>query len=70
MSGYTSLLTQSWIWSELKAVRNIRPSFNTPLGIWGGIAWSGLDTILLRGHAPWTWTHGGEIDAKHTKRAR
>lgn len=69
MSAYTSLLTQSWVWSELKAVRNIRPSFNTPLGIWGGIAWSGLDTILLRGHAPWTWTHGGEIDAKHTKRA-
>ncbi|CAE6437752.1 unnamed protein product [Rhizoctonia solani] len=48
MSAYTSALTQSWVWSELKAVRNVRPSFATPLGIWGGIAWSGLDTILLR----------------------
>ncbi|CAE6426935.1 unnamed protein product [Rhizoctonia solani] len=51
MSAYTTALTQSWVWSELKAVRNVRPSFATPLGIWGGIAWSGLDTLLLRGKA-------------------
>ncbi|CAE6469145.1 unnamed protein product [Rhizoctonia solani] len=69
MSAYTSALTQSWVWSELKAVRNVRPSFATPLGIWGGIAWSGLDTLLLRGKVPWTWGFGG-TDAQHTKKAR
>ncbi|CAE7227975.1 unnamed protein product [Rhizoctonia solani] len=54
MSAYTTALTRSWVWSELKDVRNVRPSFATPLGIWGGIAWSGLDTLLLRGKVPWT----------------
>ncbi|KAG8732320.1 hypothetical protein FRC11_014449 [Ceratobasidium sp. 423] len=68
MSGYTTALKQSWVWSELRDVRNIRPSFATPLGIWGGIAWSGLDTILLRGKVPWTWGFGG-TDAQHTRKA-
>ncbi|CAE6474234.1 unnamed protein product [Rhizoctonia solani] len=69
MEAYTTALTRSWVWSELKDVRNVRPSFATPLGIWGGIAWSGLDTILLRGKVPWTWGFGG-TDAQHTKKAR
>ncbi|CAE6388107.1 unnamed protein product [Rhizoctonia solani] len=68
MSGYTKALKNSWVWSELRDVRNIRPSFMSPLGIWGGIAWSGLDTFILRGKAPWTWGFGG-TDAKHTRKA-
>ncbi|QRW13163.1 Electron transfer flavoprotein-ubiquinone oxidoreductase, 4Fe-4S [Ceratobasidium sp. AG-Ba] len=69
MSSYNSALHNSWVASELKDVRNIRPSFNTPLGIWGGIAWSGLDTLILRGKVPWTWSHGIKSDAAHTKKA-
>ena len=34
-------------------MRNIRPSFR--FGLWGGIAYSGIDTYLLRGRAPWTF---------------
>ncbi|KAG8721657.1 hypothetical protein FRC09_007574 [Ceratobasidium sp. 395] len=68
MSSYASALDKSWVGSELKSVRNIRPSFNTALGIWGGIAWSGLDTLILRGKVPWTWGHG-KSDAAHTKKA-
>ena len=49
---YAELLKQSWLWSELKTVRNIRPSFRW--GLWGGIAYSAIDTYLLRGKAPWT----------------
>ena len=45
----------SWIWDELYRVRNIRPSFR--LGLWGGLAYSALDTFLLRGRAPWTFHH-------------
>ena len=45
----------SWIWDELYRVRNIRPSFR--LGLWGGIAYSALDTFVLRGRAPWTFHH-------------
>src|SRR5438105_1092425 len=48
-------LEQSWVWDELYRVRNIRPSFR--LGLWGGIAYSALDTYLLRGRAPWTFHH-------------
>jgi electron-transferring-flavoprotein dehydrogenase len=46
-------LEQSWVWDELYRVRNIRPSFH--LGLWGGLAYSALDTYLLRGRAPWTF---------------
>jgi electron-transferring-flavoprotein dehydrogenase len=46
-------LEQSWVWDELYRVRNIRPSFR--LGLWGGLAYSALDTYLLRGRAPWTF---------------
>jgi electron-transferring-flavoprotein dehydrogenase len=45
----------SWIWDELYQVRNIRPSFR--LGLWGGLAYSALDTYVLRGRAPWTFHH-------------
>jgi electron-transferring-flavoprotein dehydrogenase len=48
-------LERSWIWDELYRVRNVRPSFR--FGLWGGIAYSALDTYLLRGNAPWTLHH-------------
>src|SRR5262249_6990611 len=48
-------LRQSWVWDELYRVRNIRPSFR--LGLFGGLAYSALDTIVLRGRAPWTMHH-------------
>lgn len=68
MSKYDVALRESWVWKDLKEVRNLRPSFNTPLGLWGGIAYSGVDSLLLKGRTPWTFrTKIG--DAKHTKRA-
>jgi electron-transferring-flavoprotein dehydrogenase len=46
-------LEQSWVWDELYRVRNIRPSFR--VGTLAGLAYSALDTYLLRGRAPWTF---------------
>jgi electron-transferring-flavoprotein dehydrogenase len=69
MSGYEKELKESWVWKELMEVRNIRPSFSTPLGIWAGIAYSGVDSLVLKGRVPWTFKHGGSY-AAHTKRAR
>src|SRR5580658_8287766 len=46
-------LERSWVWDELYRVRNIRPSFR--LGTLAGIAYSALDTYVLRGKAPWTF---------------
>jgi electron-transferring-flavoprotein dehydrogenase len=53
VTSYPDRLKQSWLWQELYQVRNIRPSFHK--GLWGGIAYSALDTFVLRGKAPWTF---------------
>ena len=46
-------LERSWVWDELRRVRNIRPSFRW--GLWAGLAYSALDTYVLHGAAPWTF---------------
>jgi electron-transferring-flavoprotein dehydrogenase len=66
--GYEDALRESWIWKELKQVRNMRPSFHTPLGIYGGILYSGLEAFVLRGLEPWTFSHKG-TDAAATRTA-
>jgi len=53
--GYAEKLQASWLWDELYRVRNIRPAFNR--GFWFGMAYSALDTYILRGKAPWTFHH-------------
>lgn len=57
MKDYDDAVRNSWIFDELNAVRNVRPSFNTPLGIYGGILYTGLVYYLLRGKEPWTLKH-------------
>lgn len=54
---YEDSLRSSSIWKELREVRNLRPSFHGPLGLLGGLAYSGLDTFLLKGRTPWTFKH-------------
>jgi electron-transferring-flavoprotein dehydrogenase len=55
VESYPEALKASWLWQELRAVRNIRPSFHS--GLWVGIAYSAIDTYVLRGRAPWTFKH-------------
>ncbi|CAG8666314.1 9717_t:CDS:2, partial [Acaulospora colombiana] len=69
MSAYEKNLKKSWVWDELQEVRNLRPSFNTRLGIWGGLAYSGIDSLILKGRVPWTFRHKG-TDSGHTGKAR
>ncbi len=52
-SSYRAKLEASWLWDELKAVRNLRPAFRR--GLWAGLVYSALDTYLFRGRAPWTF---------------
>ncbi len=59
-TDYQNRLEQSWVWPELKKVRNIRPSFHK--GLWGGLIFSGLDTYILRGKAPWTFHNHADHD--------
>ncbi len=56
LSSYETLLRESWVWQELSLVRNVRPSF-AKFGLWGGLAYSAVDTYVLRGRAPWTFHH-------------
>jgi len=65
VEAYPEALKKSWVWPELSQVRNIRPSFRW--GLWGGIAYSALETYLLRGKAPWTLKH--HEDHKALKKA-
>lgn len=66
--SYEENLKKSWIWDELHQVRNLRPSFHNPLGNLGGILYSGIDSLILRGKAPWTLKHPGP-DSQQTKTA-
>jgi len=65
---YEDKLRSSWIWPELRAVRNMRPSFHNPLGLYGGIMYSGLEAYIFRGMVPWTLRHG-KPDYADTKKA-
>jgi electron-transferring-flavoprotein dehydrogenase len=69
MSAYEEGMKNSWVWKELKEVRNMRPSFNTKFGMWGGVLYSGVDALILKGRTPWTF-RTKISDAAHTKPAR
>jgi len=56
LEAYPAALERSWVYAELFRARNIRPAF-ARFGLWGGLAYAGLDTYLLRGRAPWTFGH-------------
>ncbi|MBI4969897.1 MAG: electron transfer flavoprotein-ubiquinone oxidoreductase [Rhodospirillales bacterium] len=55
ITAYPQALRQSWVWSELNQIRNIRPSFHW--GLWVGLAYSAVEAYVLRGKAPWTLHH-------------
>ena len=54
---YEDALKESSIWKELREVRNMRPSFHSPLKLLGGVMYSGLEAYVLKGRAPWTLKH-------------
>jgi len=55
LSNYESKFKKSWIYKELYAARNVKPSFS-----WGlilGIIFTGVDQIIFRGKLPFTLKH-------------
>ncbi len=68
MSAYEQAFKDSWIYKELYEVRNLRPSFHTSMGLWGGMAYSGVDSLILKGRTPWTLRNKVE-DYAFTKKA-
>jgi len=62
---YPDRVKSSYIWKDLHKIRNVRPSFHNPLGLYGGVAYTGV-SIILGGNEPWTLSHG-EPDYKRLK---
>ena len=56
LAAYPQKLQESWVWPELRRVRNIRPGF-AKFGLYGGLVNAALETYLFRGKAPWTLHH-------------
>ena len=55
LSIYEEKFSKSWVYEELHAARNVKPSFS-----WGlilGIIFTGIDQILFRGRLPFTLGH-------------
>jgi electron-transferring-flavoprotein dehydrogenase len=52
LSNYEEKFKKSWVYEELHAARNVKPSFS-----WGlilGIIFTGIDQILFKGKLPFT----------------
>lgn len=52
LTSYSEKIKQSWISSELYAVRNIRPGFR--YGLFAGLANAAFETYITQGKSPWT----------------
>ncbi len=53
--SYPEKLKKTWVWDELRQVRNVRPAFRA--GMFFGLAYSAIDTYVFGGKAPWTLHH-------------
>lgn len=50
-TAYSDNIKNSWVWGELKSVRNIRPGFHR--GLWFGLINAAWETVTM-GFSPWT----------------
>ncbi|PVV01413.1 hypothetical protein BB560_004168, partial [Smittium megazygosporum] len=57
LDDYQTTFESSPIYKELYEVRNIRPSFHSALGTIGGVIYSGIETMFLKGRTPYTLQH-------------
>jgi electron-transferring-flavoprotein dehydrogenase len=63
--NYQENMEKSWVWTELKKIRNIRPGFHH--GLWIGLINAAFETFTL-GLAPWTFRN--HADYKQLKKAK
>jgi len=66
--SYDKRFEESSLRKELYACRNIRPSFESPLRLYGTMLYTGLFYWLGGGREPWTFKHKG-IDSEKLKPA-
>lgn len=69
VSAYQTNMENSWVWDELKAVRNVAPAF-AKYGVYAGILFGGVRDFITRGMEPWTWSKSdGKKDSEKTLKA-
>lgn len=61
VTAYQAGMEASWVWPELRAVRNYHPSF--AWGLLPGMVYSGISAFLTRGREPWTLRHAAADSA-------
>jgi len=61
-SSYEENMKNSSVWKELHSVRNVKPAF-AKYGLFGGMLYTGVFYVGLRGKEPWTFKHD-HIDAE------
>jgi len=66
VTKYQRDMEGSWVWEELKSVRNYHPAFKA--GLLPGVMYSGASAFLLKGREPWTF-HNTVKDCDKTKPA-
>jgi electron-transferring-flavoprotein dehydrogenase len=65
-TAYQDSMESSWVYEELKAVRNVHAGFSK--GLAPGLAYAGLATHVLKGREPWTF-HNTVSDSAKSKKA-
>lgn len=63
-SDYEQRLKESGVWKELHKVRNVKPSFNSSMGLYGMLAYGAVSQLVFRGKEPWTLSHREPDHAK------
>lgn len=59
VTTYSDKLKGSWVYDELKSVRNYAPAFKW--GLYAGVIYSGISGFVLRGMEPWTFSKHGKM---------
>lgn len=52
LDEYQKAMESSWVWEEMRSVRNYKPAFK--YGLLAGVTYSGLSAYVLGGREPWT----------------
>jgi hypothetical protein len=55
LTKYQADMEASWVWPELRSVRNYHPSFQW--GLIPGMIYSGVSAFITKGREPWTLRH-------------
>ncbi len=63
LDDYPRALAASWVYPELRRVRNFRPALGW--GLIAGTLYAGFELKVLRGRVPWTFRHHADHDRLH-----